>query len=95
MVTKLLTQTSEPLLLLQQGYCNDDGLDVDKILLKFLKPILNGKGFDFKEPIVADERRMDLVIKRWYGEKYHQLGLQQLSDYLIIWISTRSKRAIC
>ncbi|MEN8216108.1 MAG: AAA-like domain-containing protein [Pseudomonadota bacterium] len=123
MVTKLLTQTSEPLLFLQPGYSNDDGLDVEAILLKFqafmkehssereakfleregrllflafLKPILNGKGFDFKEPVVADERRMDLVItyqdkryivelKRWYGEKYHQRGLQQLSDYLDIY----------
>ncbi|KOR31855.1 hypothetical protein TI05_10975 [Achromatium sp. WMS3] len=63
------------------------------LFLAFLKPILNGRGFEFKEPIVADERRMDIVItyqdkryivelKRWYGEKYHQHGLQQLSDYL-------------
>ncbi|MDM8560345.1 AAA-like domain-containing protein [Candidatus Parabeggiatoa sp. HSG14] len=63
------------------------------LFLAFLKPILNGRGFEFKEPVVADERRMDLVItyqnqryvielKRWYGEKYHQKGLQQLSDYL-------------
>jgi hypothetical protein len=63
------------------------------LFLAFLRPILNGKGFDFKEPNVADERRMDLVItyrnhryvielKRWYGPKAHQEGLQQLSDYL-------------
>jgi hypothetical protein len=66
------------------------------LFLAFLKPILNGRGFDFKEPTVADEQRMDLVItyqdkryvielKRWYGEKYHQRGLQQLSDYLDIY----------
>ncbi|MCP4699389.1 MAG: AAA family ATPase, partial [Gammaproteobacteria bacterium] len=66
------------------------------LFLAFLKPILNGRGFEFKEPVVADERRMDIVItcqnqrhvielKRWYGEKYHQEGLQQLSDYLDIY----------
>ncbi|MCP4700175.1 MAG: hypothetical protein GY862_25480 [Gammaproteobacteria bacterium] len=25
------------------------------------------------------------LLKRWYGEKYHQQGLQQLSDYLDIY----------
>jgi len=66
------------------------------LFLAFLKPIMNGKGFEFKEPVVADEQRLDLVItyqdkryvielKRWYGEKYHQRGLQQLSDYLDIY----------
>ncbi len=63
------------------------------LFLSFLRPIINGKGFDFKEPNVADERRMDIVItfhnqryvlelKRWYGPKAHQEGLAQLSDYL-------------
>ncbi len=63
------------------------------LFLSFLKPILNGKGFDFKEPVTGDERRIDVVLtyqnlrfvvelKRWYGEEYHQKGLQQLSDYL-------------
>jgi len=63
------------------------------LFLAFLKPIINGKGFEFKEPNVAEERRMDLVVtygrqryvielKRWDGEKAHQKGLQQLSDYL-------------
>jgi len=63
------------------------------IFLSFLKPIINGTGFDFKEPVVGNERRMDIVItfnnnrdvlelKRWEGEQYHQKGLQQLSDYL-------------
>jgi hypothetical protein len=124
MVTKLLTQGSEPLLSSQAaGYYNDEGLDIVVILrrfqvfmkehysdretkfleregrllfLAFLKPILNGRGFEFKEPVVADERRMDIVItyqdkryvielKRWYGEKYHQRGLEQLSDYLDIY----------
>jgi hypothetical protein len=63
------------------------------LFLAFLKPIINGKGFEFKEPTVAEERRMDVVVtfkqqryvielKRWDGEKLHQQGLQQLSDYL-------------
>ncbi len=63
------------------------------LFLSYLRPIINGRGFDFKEPNVADERRMDIVItylnqryvlelKIWRGMKYHQEGLQQLSDYL-------------
>ena len=63
------------------------------LFLSYLKPIINGKGFDFKEPNVAHERRMDLVLtfgthryvvelKRWQGEGYHQEGIKQLSDYL-------------
>ncbi|OQY03397.1 MAG: hypothetical protein B6I20_05075 [Bacteroidetes bacterium 4572_117] len=63
------------------------------LFLSYLRPILNSKGYGFKEPVVADERRMDLVLvfnnkrdvielKIWRGEKMHQKGLEQLSDYL-------------
>ncbi len=64
------------------------------VFLSFLKPIINGKGFMWKEPVVGDERRMDVVVtygrqqkevvelKVWRGSSYHQAGLQQLSDYL-------------
>jgi hypothetical protein len=63
------------------------------LFLSYLRPIINGKGFDLKEPNVSDERRMDIVItyreqrhvielKIWRGPKYHQQGLKQLSDYL-------------
>ncbi|MCP4406122.1 MAG: AAA family ATPase [bacterium] len=63
------------------------------LFLSYLRPIINGRGFDFKEPNVAEERRMDIVItyrhqryvielKIWHGPKYHQEGLKQLSDYL-------------
>ncbi|HSH05893.1 MAG TPA: AAA-like domain-containing protein [Anaerolineae bacterium] len=63
------------------------------LFLAYLRPIINGKGFDFKEPHVGDERRLDLVItyqsqrevielKRWYGPQRHQEGLAQLSTYL-------------
>jgi len=85
---------------MQENYSKPDQKFLERegrlLFLAFLKPILNGRGFEFKEPVVADERRMDIVItyqdkryvielKRWYGEKYHQDGLQQLSDYLDIY----------
>jgi len=63
------------------------------VFLAFVKPIINGKGYDFKEVQVSQERRLDIVItylqhkyiielKRWYGEAAHQEGLTQLADYL-------------
>ncbi len=66
------------------------------LFLSYLRPIINGRGFDFKEPNVSHERRMDIVItcqnkryvlelKIWHGQKYHQEGLKQLSDYLDIY----------
>jgi PD-(D/E)XK nuclease superfamily/Predicted AAA-ATPase len=65
------------------------------VFLAFIKPILNGSGYDFKEPQISEERRLDLVVtylrdkfvvelKIWRGEKAHQKGLQQLNDYLDI-----------
>jgi hypothetical protein len=65
------------------------------IFLAFLKPILNGKGHDFKEVQTAEEKRLDIIVtyyqhkyvielKRWYGDKAHQRGLAQLADYLEI-----------
>ncbi|MDM8532363.1 AAA family ATPase [Anaerolineales bacterium HSG25] len=63
------------------------------LFLAYLRSIINGIGFDFKEPNVSHERRMDLVItyqnkryvvelKIWRGQQYHEEGLDQLSDYL-------------
>jgi len=63
------------------------------IFLAFLKPILNGSGFDFKEPQISEERRLDVAItffnhkyiielKIWRGEAAHEAGLQQLAAYL-------------
>lgn len=63
------------------------------LFLAFLRPIINGKGFDFKEVQVSDEKRLDIVItfadkkyiielKIWRGESYHEKGIQQLCDYL-------------
>ena len=63
------------------------------VFLAFLKPIINGEGFDFKEPQISDEKRLDLVIthrnnkyvaelKLWRGDVAHKKGLEQLCDYL-------------
>ncbi|MCC5945742.1 MAG: hypothetical protein JJT94_12475, partial [Bernardetiaceae bacterium] len=82
---------------MQENYSNKDLSFLERegrlLFMSFLKPILNGKGFDFKEPVVGDERRADIIItyeshrylvelKRWQGDRYHQKGLQQLCDYL-------------
>ena len=63
------------------------------LFLTFLKPIINGIGFYYVEPQTRDNRRMDLVVtydkqeyivelKIWHGDKYEELGRDQLSDYL-------------
>lgn len=100
----------------------NDGLDMEKILLKFqqfmkenysakdaeflerhgvllflsfIKPIINGVGFDYKEVQISEERRLDVVIqynnnkyvietKIWHGDAAHQKGLKQLKNYLDI-----------
>lgn len=63
------------------------------VFLAFLKPILNGHGYAFKEPQISEEKRLDILItyhehryvielKRWYGQAAHEKGLDQLADYL-------------
>ena len=63
------------------------------LFLAFIKPIINGKGFDFKEVQTSEERRLDVVVtyldrcyvaelKMWYGEKAHEKGVLQLCSYL-------------
>jgi hypothetical protein len=63
------------------------------LFLAFVKPIINGSGYDFKEPQISEERRLDIVItfnqfryvvelKIWRGEKAHERGLKQLHGYL-------------
>jgi hypothetical protein len=65
------------------------------VFLSFLKPILNGKGHDFKEVETSEEKRLDVVVtylqykyilelKLWRGLKAHDKGLKQLVDYLDI-----------
>ncbi|MCP4111150.1 MAG: hypothetical protein GY749_37435 [Desulfobacteraceae bacterium] len=82
---------------MKEHYSNRDETFLERegrlLFLSYLRPIVNGRGFEFKEPNVADERRMDIVItykniryvielKIWRGEVYHRKGLRQLSDYL-------------
>jgi hypothetical protein len=63
------------------------------VFLAFMKPILNGGGYDFKEVQISEERRLDVTItyyehkyvaelKIWRGPKAHKEGLAQLVDYL-------------
>lgn len=63
------------------------------LLMSFFRPIINGNGYMFKENVVAENRRMDLVVtyrtqryvielKIWYGEKRLQDGIEQLCSYL-------------
>ena len=65
------------------------------LFLAFIKPIINGVGFDYKEVQISEERRLDIVIsynwhkyvietKIWHGEVAHQNGLVQLKNYLEI-----------
>lgn len=65
------------------------------IFLAFVKPIINGVGFDFKEVQISEEKRLDIVVtylshkyvvelKMWRGAEYHERGLKQLADYLDI-----------
>lgn len=63
------------------------------IFLAYLKPILNGAGFAFKEPQISEEKRLDIVVsfyqhqyivelKLWKGAAAHEKGLRQLADYM-------------
>ena len=63
------------------------------VFLAFIKPIINGAGYNFKEPQVSEERRLDVIItyfehrylaelKIWHGLAAHKKGLAQLADYL-------------
>ncbi len=80
-----------------QQYSKKDGDFIERngrlLFLAFIKPIINGKGFDFKEVQVSEEKRLDVVItygnqknivelKIWRGESHHREGVEQLADYL-------------
>jgi hypothetical protein len=63
------------------------------VFLAFIRPILNGHGYDFKEVQISEERRLDVTItfyqhkyvaelKIWRGQAAHEEGLEQLNDYL-------------
>jgi hypothetical protein len=80
---------------LQYSKNNKNFLEKDGrlVFLAFIKPIINQRGFDFKEVQISEEKRLDIVItymnikyivelKKWYSEEYHKKGIVQLSDYL-------------
>lgn len=82
---------------MRQEYSQRDTVFLERngrlIFLAFLKPILNGRGFDFKEPQISEEKRLDVVVtfgtqkaiielKIWRGAEAHQQGIRQLGDYL-------------
>lgn len=65
------------------------------VFLSFFAPILNGQGYSFKEVQTSLEKRLDVIVtffqhryiielKRWYGPKAHEQGLDQLATYLDI-----------
>ena len=85
--------------LMHQEYRKNDEEFLERqgrlVFLSFLKPIINGIGFYYVEPQTRDNRRMDLVVtydkqefivelKMWHGDKYEELGCDQLSEYLAI-----------
>lgn len=80
---------------LQYSEKNEAFLEKDGrlVFLAFIKPIINGRGFDFKEVRISEEKRLDVVVtymgnkyiielKKWYSEEYHKRGIAQLADYL-------------
>ena len=82
---------------MQEQYSKNDRDFLERngrlVFLAFMKPILNGHGYDFKEVQISEERRLDVVItyyqhkyvaelKIWRGPVAHEEGLNQLSDYL-------------
>ena len=84
---------------MKENYSKKDEIFLERegrlLFLAFIKPIINGVGYAFKEVQISEEKRLDVVIiynsnkyiielKIWHGEKYHERGLKQLSDYLDI-----------
>jgi len=86
---------------IEEKYSNEDLLKSSEFLennlrmlfLVFLKPIINGVGFSFKEVQTSAEKRLDIIViyndekfiielKLWYGEKYHKQGIEQIKDYM-------------
>jgi len=120
--SKLENKTDMSTYNFKENFITENGLDFEKILLRFqkfikeqyssidskfieregrllflafIKPIINGVGFDFKEVQVSEEKRLDIVVtylfnkyvvelKIWRGSEYHKKGLKQLKEYLDI-----------
>ena len=84
---------------MKEQYCSRDEKFLERhgrlLYLAFIRPIINGVGFEFKEAQVSEEKRLDVVVtynsykyitelKIWYGEEYYKAGIEQLCDYLSI-----------
>lgn len=84
---------------MKEQYSSKDSKFIERegrlLFLAFIKPIINGIGFDFKEVQISEERRLDIVVtylqkkyivelKIWRGAEYHKKGIKQLKEYLDI-----------
>ena len=84
-------------LFMKEQYSREDEKFLERngrlIFLAFVKPIINGKGYDFKEVQISEEKRIDIIItygtfryiielKVWRGGKAHEQGIGQLTGYL-------------
>ncbi len=82
---------------MKEQYSEKDRLFLERngrlVFQAFLKPVINGMGFDFKEAQISEERRLDIVVtwgsvkyiielKIWRGPEAHKKGIEQLADYL-------------
>ena len=67
--------------------------DLRLLFLVFLKPIINGIGFSYKEVEIGAEKRLDIIVifrdekfivelKIWYGLEYHKRGIEKLKKYM-------------
>ncbi|MBF0406669.1 MAG: AAA family ATPase [Candidatus Riflebacteria bacterium] len=98
-MTKVMLKFQE---VIKEKYSQSDALKSDEFLEKdlrllflvFLKPIINGIGFSFKEVETSAEKRLDIVVvfrdekfvvelKIWRGEEYHNQGKQRLKEYML------------
>lgn len=67
--------------------------DGRELFLLYLRPIINGTGNYYIEAQTRDQTRTDVIIdylgkqyiielKIWHGERYHEAGKKQISEYL-------------
>jgi hypothetical protein len=86
---------------IKEKHSKDDILHSDEFMEKdlrlmfclYLKGIINGRGYSFKEVQTGEEKRLDIVVvfkdekfivelKIWRGQEYHQKGIEQLKGYM-------------